>query len=110
MKYKDLKYQLLQLLAQNKVSNQRLLAEKLGVSLGRVNAAVQEIRSEGLICDPESGSKDEGCKPAYILTQKGLSVRKKLAKECLSEKIDTLKQLEKEIIQLNQDLEIINES
>jgi len=93
----DIKYKILKILEETPNINQREMAEKLGLSLGKTHYVVRALIDRGWIkLDNFRRSK---YKPgyAYYLTKKGISEKSYLGLAFLARKQDEYKKLKDEI-------------
>ena len=71
--FKEENLHLIREVEENPTSNQRLLSQKLNISLGKTNYLLKELVKKGIIKIVSfSSNPGKGKKLSYVLTQKGL--------------------------------------
>lgn len=85
--------------------NQRSLAERLGVSLGKANYCVQALIGRGLIKISNFRRNDNKLAYAYLLTPKGLQEKARLTIAFLKRKQQEYERLQVEIEVLQAEVE-----
>ncbi len=95
--YKEETLHLIRNIEENPSSNQRLLSQKLNISLGKTNYLLKELAKKGII-KIVSFSKNPGKakKLKYVLTQKGLEEKATLTFHFLKAKEKEYKRLKAE--------------
>ena len=96
----DLSYYLLQQLTQEPAASQRSLAERCGVSLGKLNYCLRALVDKGLIKARNFRRSDNKLAYAYVLTPAGLEEKANLTKKFLQRKLVEFEVLQKEIAML----------
>jgi len=83
----------------DKVENptQRLLADKLGFSLGKLNYCLVALKKKGLIKISNFEKNPKKLKYIYILTPRGITYRAKLTINFMKLKIKEYERLKKEM-------------
>ena len=76
---------------------QRLLATKLGFSLGKLNYCLKYLKQHGLIKISRFGKSKNKLKYMYILTPRGLKARTRLTINYMKLKMKEYDQLKKEL-------------
>ena len=87
--------------------NQRGLAQRLGLSLGKVNYCVQALVSKGLIKISNFRRSDNKLAYAYLLTPAGLQEKSRLTIAFLKRKRQEYARLQIEIAQLQVEVETL---
>jgi EPS-associated MarR family transcriptional regulator len=90
----------LRLLQANPNLTQRELADRLGVSLGKVNYCMKELAVKGLVKMQNFGSSRNKLGYAYLLTPSGVAAKARLTAEYLRIKVAEYEALKQEIEQL----------
>jgi len=96
----DIDLHLLRQLEQEPRLNQRGLARRLGLSLGKVNYCVQALVGKGLIKISNFRRSDNKLAYAYLLTPVGLQEKSRLTIAFLKRKQQDYERLQVEIAQL----------
>mgnify|MGYP001281860257 FL=1 len=78
-------------------SSQRMLAEELGFSLGKLNYCLKALKAKGLIKISNFKKNPNKLNYAYILTPKGISQKTKLTLNFMKQKMKEYDELKKEI-------------
>lgn len=91
----ELPYYLLCQLTNEPAASQRNLAERFGVSLGKVNYCMRALIDKGLVKANNFRRSDNKMAYAYVLTPAGLDEKSRLTKAFLQRKL-----LEYEILQV----------
>ena len=78
-------------------SSQRMLAEELGFSLGKLNYCLKALKVKGLIKILNFQKNPNKLNYAYILTPKGISQKTKLTLNFMKQKMKEYDELKKEI-------------
>jgi EPS-associated MarR family transcriptional regulator len=95
-------YQLLQQLDQEQLTNQRTLALRLGVSVGKVNYCLKAVIERGWVKVANFRRADNKWAYAYLLTPGGAAAKLQLTRKFLERKEQEFEQLQHEIAQLRQ--------
>jgi MarR family transcriptional regulator, temperature-dependent positive regulator of motility len=103
----DTKFRLLRQLELEPQLNQRRLAERLGLSLGKVNYCVQALVSKGLVKISNFKRSDHKVAYAYLLTPAGLQEKARLTVRFLQSKQQQFERLRAEIAELQGEVENI---
>jgi len=101
----DLDYALLRQIAEQNSTNQRALAERLGVSVGKVNYCLRAIVDRGWVKVNNFRRSDNKWAYAYLLTPSGASAKVRLARDFLERKEHEFKLLQNEISALRQEIQ-----
>ena len=78
-------------------TSQRMLAEELGFSLGKLNYCLKALKAKGLIKILNFRKNPNKLNYAYILTPKGISQKTKLTLNFMKQKMKEYDELKKEI-------------
>ncbi len=98
---------LLKELSENANLSQRDLSRRLGLSLGKVNYVLNALLNKGLIKTMRFKNSRNKSAYMYILTPKGMKGKVELTYEFLKVKINEYDLLKKEIEELKNDIDII---
>jgi EPS-associated MarR family transcriptional regulator len=101
----DIDLRLLRQLEREPRVNQRGLARRLSLSLGKVNYCVQALVDKGLIKISNFRRSDNKLAYAYLLTPAGLQEKSRLTVTFLKRKQLEYEQLQTEIAQLQREVE-----
>lgn len=101
----DLPYYLLCQLTHEPAASQRGLAERFGVSLGKINYCLRALVDKGLVKANNFRRSDNKLAYAYVLTSAGLEEKSRLAKAFLQRKLAEFEALQQEIEALRQEAE-----
>lgn len=93
----DLDYALLSQIAVKESTSQRALAERLGVSVGKVNYCLRAVIDRGWVKVNNFRRADNKWAYAYLLTPSGVSAKVRLASKFLVRKEQEFEQLQQEI-------------
>ncbi len=96
----ELHYKILKDLTESPDTNQRALADRLGVSLGRVNYCLKALVEKGLVKARNFRNNKHKLSYAYLLTPRGIEEKTKLTVRFLNYKLEERKRLEQEIADL----------
>jgi EPS-associated MarR family transcriptional regulator len=99
-----LSYQLLRVIDSQGGGNQRELARRVGVSVGKVNYCLRALVDRGWVKVNNFRRSDNKWAYAYLLTPSGVSAKAKLAKAFLGRKEREFAQLQSEIADLRQEV------
>ena len=89
--------EILRNLEENPNLTQRQMAKELGMSLGKTNYLIKALLNKGLLMINNFKTADNKLRYLYILTPKGLEVRRKLTILFLQRKSEEFDKLKKEI-------------
>jgi EPS-associated MarR family transcriptional regulator len=90
---------LLRKIGQKPKSTQRKLSKILGLSLGKVNYCIQELKIKGLVKIKNFYNHSNKIQYSYVLTPKGLVEKTKLTINFMKRKIKDYEELKKELNQ-----------
>ncbi|UUZ71765.1 MarR family EPS-associated transcriptional regulator [Polaromonas sp. P1(28)-8] len=106
----DLPYHLLCQLIHEPAASQRGLAERLGVSLGKVNYCLRALVDKGLVKANNFRRSDNKLAYAYVLTPAGLEEKRRLTQAFLQRKLTEFEVLQQEIEALRHEAEQIEKA
>lgn len=101
----DLPYYLLCQLTQEPAASQRGLAERFGVSLGKVNYCLRAMVDKGLVKANNFRRSDNKMAYSYVLTPSGIEEKSALTKAFLQRKLAEFELLQQEIEALRREVE-----
>lgn len=101
----DLPYYLLCQLTNEPAASQRNLAERFGVSLGKVNYCLRALVDKGLVKANNFRRSDNKMAYAYVLTPAGLDEKSRLTKAFLQRKLLEFEVLQGEIASLQRQVD-----
>jgi EPS-associated MarR family transcriptional regulator len=97
-------YQLLRQLEAKGDSNQRELARRMGVSVGKINYCLRAVIDRGWVKANNFRRADNKWAYAYLLTPSGVTAKVRLARAFLERKEREFEQLHREIDALREDV------
>ena len=97
MNYSEIHFNLLRKLNENPSSSQRKLAIDLGISLGKLNYCLNELRKKGFVKVKNFKKSKKKLSYLYMLTPSGFTMKKNLALDFMQKKIQEYDELKKEI-------------
>ena len=100
----ELPYYLLCQLTEEPAASQRNLAERFGVSLGKVNYCMRALVDKGLVKANNFRRSDNKTAYAYVLTPAGVLEKSSLTKAFLRRKLGEFETLQKEIEALQREI------
>lgn len=92
-----LDYELLRQLEVKNDSNQRDLAKRLGVSVGKINYCIRAVIDRGWVKANNFRRSDNKLAYIYILTPSGVNAKMRLARKFLAYKEEEFERLQREI-------------
>ena len=98
-------YGLLKTLAEEPNLSQRVLAKRLGVSLGKVNFCLNALIAKGCLKADNFRNSDNKLAYAYMLTPRGVEQKAHLTLEFLQIKVEEYERLRTEIAQMTREAE-----
>ena len=101
----DLPYHLLCQLIHEPAASQRGLADRLGVSLGKLNYCLRALVDKGLVKANNFRRSDNKLAYAYVLTPAGLEEKRRLTQAFLQRKLTEFEVLQQEIEVLRHEAE-----
>lgn len=99
-----LNYELLREIDSQGSSNQRELARRMGVSVGKINYCLRALVDKGWVKVNNFRRTDNKWAYAYLLTPSGMSAKMKLARAFLQRKEHEFEQLQSEIADLRREV------
>ena len=90
-------YNILREIDKKKLLNQRQLAKGTGLSLGKLNYCLVELKKKGLIKINNFKKNPKKIKYMYLLTPKGFTLKTKLTINFMKRKMQEYDELKKEI-------------
>lgn len=96
-KSESIRFQLLRALERNPQATQRELAEKLGISLGRVNYCLNALVAKGQMKIDNFKASRNKWGYVYVLTPSGIAERAALTSRFLARKLKEYEELKAEI-------------
>ena len=100
----DINYQMLKLIEQNPELSQRQLAEKMGVSLGKVNYCLRALIDKGLVKAKNFKNSSNKAAYLYLLTPRGVEAKAKISVRFLARKVAEYETLRLKIDELKAEL------
>lgn len=97
------RYQILKRLAEDPGASQRVLAQELGISVGKVNYCLNALIERGLLKVNNFRTSDNKKAYMYYLTPKGMKEKTRVTVRFLHRKMDEYKALASEIEELKQE-------
>ena len=102
---RELDYFLLCQIGKQESTNQRELAQRLGVSVGKINYCLRAVIDRGWVKVNNFRRADNKWAYAYLLTPNGARAKVRLASTFLDRKEKEFEQLQREIQTLREELE-----
>ena len=102
----DLDYALLSQIAEQNGTNQRALAERLGVSVGKVNYCLRAVIDRGWVKVNNFRRSDNKWAYAYLLTPSGVNAKVTLARNFLERKEREFEELQSSIAALREEIQL----
>ena len=90
-------FNVLRKINRNPKTTQRMLAKKLGFSLGKLNYCLQSLKDKGLVKVENFRKNTNKINYFYVLTPKGISVKTKLTINFMKRKMHEYDELKNEI-------------
>jgi len=100
----EIRYRLLQILSQESALSQRDMAQRIGISLGKVNYCISELAKKGLIEIIRFKSAKNKMPYTYMLTPRGIQEKAKLTVRFLKQKLMEYEEVKNQIRQLASEL------
>ena len=97
MKFDQEKFNILRKLDHKPNSTQREMAKDLGLSVGKINYCLKELRKKGLLKLKNFTNNPNKSNYIYILTPKGVTEKTKLTLNFMKRKMKEYDELKKEI-------------
>jgi EPS-associated MarR family transcriptional regulator len=99
-----IEYKLLKEIEQNPSSTQRTLAEKLDVSLGKVNYVLAGLMKKGVIKAKKLKDDPRNIRWSYLLTSKGIREKIRITQSYLSKRLREYDEIQDEIVELKKEV------
>lgn len=99
-----IEYRLMKELEENPSHTQRYLAQKLNVSLGKVNYLISGLIEKGIIKAKKLKKHPDKIRWQYILTPQGMKEKIKITHEYLKKRIHEFGQIQNEIEELKKEV------
>lgn len=77
--------------------SQRLLSKKLGISLGKINYCLKELKKKGFVKIRNFKQSKKKIKYLYVLTPKGLKLKTKITIKFMKQKMQEYESLKKDL-------------
>ena len=94
-------FQILRKIQKNKDLSQRILANELGFSLGKLNYCLKALKVKGLIKIQNFKKNPNKINYIYVLTPKGIAEKSTLTLNFMKRKLQEYEELKKEMQSLN---------
>jgi EPS-associated MarR family transcriptional regulator len=101
----EIRYHLLKILENEPDLSQRKMAEKMGISLGKVNYCVTELAKKGFIKVNRFKNAKNKRAYTYLLTLRGMEEKSKLTINFLKRKLREYEEIKKQIGELSKEVE-----
>jgi EPS-associated MarR family transcriptional regulator len=98
-----IEYKLLKEIERNPAATQRTLAEKLDVSLGKINYVLAGLVKKGIIKVQKLKNDPQNIRWSYLLTAKGIREKIKITKAYLDKRLVEFDEIEREIGEMKKD-------
>jgi len=99
-----IEYKVIKELEENPSHTQRSLAQKLNVSLGKVNYILSGIVEKGIIRAKRLKNSPDKIRWQYLLTPQGMKEKIKITHEYLTRRVKEFEQIQKEIEELKKEV------
>jgi MarR family transcriptional regulator, temperature-dependent positive regulator of motility len=97
-------YKVLKEIERNPLHTQRSLAEKLNVSLGKINFIISGLVEKGIIKAKKLKNHPDKIRWQYILTPEGITEKLRITKEYLVRRTEEYENLKSEIQELQEEV------
>ena len=101
----SLRYQILKHLQEDPNISQRELAERLGISLGKVNYCLRGFVEKGWVKAKNFKNSNNKLAYAYVLTPKGIEEKTRVTVRFLKVRMQQYDEIEREINELRREIE-----
>ena len=101
LKYNEDHFDILRKISKKQRSSQRELAEGLGISLGKLNYCLKNLRSKGLIKIENFKKNPNKINCLYVLTPHGISSKTKMTLNFMKRKLKEYDELKLEMKNIN---------
>ena len=102
---REIGYNLLRILSEDADLTQREIAEKMGISLGKVNYCLSEFRDKGFIKVKRFTESKTKFRYIYILTPQGLEEKVRLTLSFFKKKLAQYEEIKQQISDLRREIE-----
>lgn len=99
-----IEYKVIKELEENPSHTQRSLAQKLNVSLGKVNYVLSGLVEKGLIRAKKLKNNPDKIRWQYLLTPQGMKEKINITSEYLSKRMKEFEQIQQEIEELKKEV------
>lgn len=99
-----IEYRILKELEHNPESTQRTLAQKLDVSLGKINYVLGGLAEKGIIKAQRLTTDPRNIRWSYLLTPMGIREKVRITKQYLDKRIKEFDEIQQEIIELQKEV------
>ncbi len=99
-----IEYKVIKELEENPSHTQRSLAQKLNVSLGKVNYILSGLVEKGLIRAKKLKNNPDKIRWQYLLTPQGMKEKINITREYLSKRMKEFEQIQQEIEELKKEV------
>jgi EPS-associated MarR family transcriptional regulator len=100
-----IKYKLIKELEENPSQTQRSLAQKLNISLGKVNYLLSGLVEKGIIKAKKLKNNPNKIRWQYILTPQGMKEKIKITRDYLKNRLYEFENIQKEIEELKKEVD-----
>ena len=100
----DIRHKIFRIIQENPEINQRMLADKLGISLGKTNYCIQALIEKGWLKVNNFKNSNNKFAYAYLLTPSGIEEKALLTVRYLKRKIEEYEELKSEIEELSKEV------
>jgi EPS-associated MarR family transcriptional regulator len=97
-------YKVLKEIEINPSHTQRSLAEKLNVSLGKINFIISGLVEKGIIKAKKLKNNPDKIRWQYILTPKGIKEKIRITREYLNKRTEEYENIKKELEELKEEV------
>ena len=97
MKHKEDHLKVLTKIKNEKKVSQRLLSKELGMSLGKINYCLKELKDKGLIKIGNFTKSEKKIKYLYVLTPKGIKEKTKITIKFMKKKMQEYEDLKRDL-------------
>ena len=101
----DIGHKIFRIIEENPEINQRMLADMLGISLGKTNYCIQALIEKGWLKVNNFKNSNNKLAYVYLLTPSGIEEKTMLTVSYLKRKIGEYEELKKEIEELRKEIE-----
>jgi len=101
----EIRYRLLNLLADEPQLRQLDMAKKMGISVGKVNFCISELAKKGLIKVKRFKSAKNKLPYSYMLTPRGIEEKGRITVRFLKRKLAEYEEIKRQIVVLSEEVE-----